>query len=85
MGCRGEPGEPNGTIRKYPWPKDKGEPNQNLANYGKNVGATTPVDRYPEGATPLGLMDMAGNVWEWMDSYYDKMKFGRRFGVGPVQ
>ncbi len=65
-------GEPDGSIRKYPWPKDKGEPGKNLANFNNNVGTTTPVDRYPEDATPLGLMDMAGNAWEWMENYYDK-------------
>ncbi|MCU0287967.1 MAG: SUMF1/EgtB/PvdO family nonheme iron enzyme, partial [Acidobacteria bacterium] len=58
--------------REYPWPKDKGEPTPKLANYGENVGATTPVGRYPEGATPEGLMDMAGNAWEWMANWYDK-------------
>jgi formylglycine-generating enzyme required for sulfatase activity/energy-coupling factor transporter ATP-binding protein EcfA2 len=51
--------------RKYPWPNEKGEPSAKLLNYEGNVGATTPVGSYPEGATPEGLYDMAGNVWEW--------------------
>ncbi len=58
--------------RPWPWSKEKGEPNKTLANYNNNEGATTPVGRYPEGATPDGLYDMAGNVWEWTDDWYDK-------------
>ncbi len=65
-------GEPDGSIRKYPWAKEKGGPHPGLANYGGHAGATTPVGRYPEGATPLGLMDMAGNVWEWMNNDFGK-------------
>lgn len=67
-------GEPDGSIREYPWPKDKGEPSPTLANFERNVGTTTPVGRYPEGATPQGLLDMAGNGWEWMGNYGDMDK-----------
>ncbi len=67
-------GNPDGTVREYPWPAGKGAPSPKLANYDGNVGTTTPVGSYPEGATPLGLMDMAGNVWEWMENYRDNKK-----------
>ena len=62
--------EPDGLLREYPWPEKNGkEPSEKLANYGSNVDATTPVGRYPDGATPERLMDMAGNVWEWMENW----------------
>ncbi len=31
-------------------------------------GTTTPVDAYPEGASPFGLLDCCGNTWEWTES-----------------
>jgi len=58
--------------RKYPWGKD--DPTPQRANFNENIGATTPVENYPEGATPEGLYDMAGNVWEWTNSWYDEVK-----------
>ena len=74
--------EPGGGLREYPWPSKKGKPTDKLANYGRNVGATTPVGRYPEGATPEGLMDMAGNVWECMENWYDEDKYARSLRGG---
>jgi formylglycine-generating enzyme required for sulfatase activity len=67
-------GKADGSMRIYPWPENKGEPNPELANYDNNVGATTPVGRYPDSATHQGLMDMAGNVWEWMENLYREDK-----------
>ena len=59
-----------GGTRTYPWGNTP-EPDDTLANFDNNVGQTTPVGAYPEGATPQGLMDMAGNVWEWQENWQE--------------
>ncbi|HHL71944.1 MAG TPA: NACHT domain-containing protein, partial [Bacteroidetes bacterium] len=65
-----------GGTRTYPWGNTP-EPDDTLANFGRDVGHTTPVGAYPEGATPEGLMDMAGNVWEWQENWYHEVKIRR--------
>lgn len=73
-------GEKNdGKMRTYPWSNEKGAPNEKLANFNKNVGKTTPVGRYPDGVTPEGLHDMAGNVCEWQENWHDKYEKLRVF------
>ena len=52
--------------RRYPWGNEA--PNNSRCNFDMAVGDTTPVGQYPKGASPYGCLDMAGNVWEWMNS-----------------
>jgi formylglycine-generating enzyme required for sulfatase activity len=56
--------------RTYPWGNDA--TNANLLNYNSNVGDTTAVGTYPNGASSYGALDMAGNVWEWVADWYSK-------------
>jgi len=49
--------------RRWPWGDTM---DVTRLNTYYNIGATTSVLRYPEGASPYGVMDMAGNVSEWM-------------------
>lgn len=39
-------------------------PESSRLNYNDEIGHPTPVGLYPNGATPGGVQDMAGNVWE---------------------
>ncbi len=49
--------------RYYPWGDDYQEEHCNTVETG--LKTTTPVNRYHKGASPYGVYDMAGNVWEW--------------------
>ena len=56
--------------RKYPW--GRVEPTATHANFGRRDGATTPVGAFPDGASPYGILDLAGNVWEWCEDVEDE-------------
>jgi formylglycine-generating enzyme len=50
--------------RRYPWGDQPWEPQlANLRESGN--GAPVPVTAHRQGATPAGVYDVAGNVWEW--------------------
>jgi formylglycine-generating enzyme required for sulfatase activity len=60
--CRGSDG------RIYPWGNEAPKPI--YANYMN--GTLTDVGNYPDGVSPYGLYDMAGNAWEWTSSLWDQ-------------
>ncbi len=51
--------------RLWPWGDEFDEMKCNIAGKG-----TTAVGNYPQGASPYGVMDCAGNIWEWCDDWF---------------
>lgn len=49
--------------REYPW--GNGFDHTRCNTTDSAIGKTTPVTQYPHGASPFGVLDMSGNVWEW--------------------
>jgi iron(II)-dependent oxidoreductase len=57
-----------GTKRRYPW--GDADPDPSRANLGQRHFGPAPVGAYPAGASPYGVHQMIGDVWEWTASTF---------------
>ncbi len=73
--------------RTYPWGNK-----WDISNVCYNQKSTCAVGSYPQGASPYGVMDMAGNVYQWCSDLYDENYYanspdhnpkGPKSGKGP--
>lgn len=59
--------------RTYPW--GEAFPTKEHAVFGE--GTTADVGSRPKGKGPFGHLDLAGNVWEWVEDHYDPYAYRR--------
>jgi formylglycine-generating enzyme required for sulfatase activity len=74
--ARGEDG------RRYPW-GEEWDPSRAAARGGPRH--TLPVGCFPSGRSPHGMLDAAGNVWEWVEDAFDPDLHRKLLGLQPRQ
>jgi formylglycine-generating enzyme required for sulfatase activity len=73
--------------RVYPW-GNRADGKQTASGPAAKE-RTHPVGSFPDDVSPYGVMDMAGNAWEWTASWYEaypgndelELEYGRKFKV----
>ena len=74
--------------RRYPWGNNP--PDRTRAQYAAGWNQTAAVRSFPKGASPYGVLDLAGNAWEWVSSAYLPYPYDPKDGredlrPGPVR
>jgi len=58
--------------RLYPWGNEWNDSAVSLPDKSRTMRGPDPVDGHPAGASPFGVMDMVGNVWQWTEEFTDE-------------
>ena len=62
------------TANEYPWGMEFHSNYANLSTKPGSKNSLSPVGSHPRSATPLGVHDLIGNVWEWVEDNYSPYK-----------
>ena len=57
--------------RLYPWGNDWDAAAVPAPDKSRTMRGPDPVDAHPKGASPFGVMDLVGNVWQWTEEFTD--------------
>jgi formylglycine-generating enzyme required for sulfatase activity len=58
--------------RLYPWGNTWDAAAVPVPDKSRTIRGPDPVDAHPAGASPFGVMDLVGNVWQWTDEFVDE-------------
>jgi len=61
-----------GDGRSYPWGNTWDEEKVPAPDKSRTMRGPDAVDAHPQGASPFGVMDMVGNVWQWTEEFQDE-------------
>ncbi len=67
----------------YPWGNTWDSTRANAAKDDENPEASVAVGQYPTGASTFGVLDMAGNLAEWTNDWYDGTYYAQNVNVNP--
>ncbi|HIG56749.1 MAG TPA: formylglycine-generating enzyme family protein [Candidatus Handelsmanbacteria bacterium] len=68
-------------ARLWPWSSTFDTKRANLWGAEDRYAGLAPVGSFPAGASPYGVLDLAGNVWEWCADWYD----ANYYATAPAQ
>ena len=69
-------------FRNFPWGDER--PGSTQANFNYQIRDVTRVGSFPAGASFYGVLDMSGNVWEWISDFYDANYYGSSVASNPT-